>query len=384
MTTVPQPKPPAFSARGVRPALVRAGRAPFLVAGILSLVLGIWGGLIRVPVTVPLPVNHANWLTFHGPLMVCGFLGTVISLERAVGLRSLWTYGAPLFTGAGAFWIAFGGLGRTGPLLIVIGSAWFLAVSIRVVTLSRAVFTVVMSVGGAAWVAGNCLWLAGWNVNRVVPWWIAFLALTIIGERLDLARFQKPVRWASGALLGVLGIFLSGVTLTVFRQVAGERLAGVGLLLLAAWLARFDIARRTIRLEGLPRFMAFCLLSGYVWLALSGVMLAWFAPLESGLRYDAVLHAFFVGFVFAMIFGHAPVIFPSVLQLPAAFFPRFYVHVLLLHASVGLRLWGDLGGDPSLRAWGTILNAVAVAVFLLNTVSGIMQAARGTRRAPQG
>jgi hypothetical protein len=334
-----------------------------------------------VPVNVTLPVNHANWLTFHGPLMVCGFLGTVISLERAVGLRSLWTYGAPLFTATGAIWIALGGLGSTGPLLILIGSAWFVAVSLRVVFLSRALFTAVMTLGGASWVVGNSLWLAGWNVNRVVPWWIGFLALTIIGERLDLARFQKPVRWAAPALLVVLGVFLLGIVMTVFRQSFGEVLTGTGLLLLAVWLSRFDIARRTIRLPGLPRFMAFCLLSGYFWLGLSGLLMPFCSPLESGFRYDAVLHAFFVGFVFAMIFGHAPVIFPAVLQLPAAFFPRFYLHVALLHAGLGLRVWGDLTQNQSLRSWGTILNTLAIGVFLLNTVLGILQVSLGSPRA---
>ena len=62
-----------------------------------------------------------------------------------------------------------------------------------------------------------------------------------------------------------------------------------------------------------------------------------FSPLESGLRYDAVLHCFFVGFVFSMIFGHAPVIFPAVLSVQPVFERRFYVHVLLLHAALALR-----------------------------------------------
>ena len=70
----------------------RFGRVVLLVLGMSSLLMGVWGGLLRVPVTLPLPVNHANWISFHGPLMVCGFLGTVITLERAVGLRALWTY----------------------------------------------------------------------------------------------------------------------------------------------------------------------------------------------------------------------------------------------------------------------------------------------------
>jgi hypothetical protein len=68
----------------------RISRAPLLLLGIASLIAGVWGGLVRLPLNLPLPGGNANWLTFHGPLMVCGFLGTVIGLERAVGLKGLW------------------------------------------------------------------------------------------------------------------------------------------------------------------------------------------------------------------------------------------------------------------------------------------------------
>jgi|CZKM01.1.fsa_nt_gi hypothetical protein len=46
------------------------------VLGISSLVAGNWGGLLWLPMMLPLPVDHANWISFHGPLMLCGFLGT--------------------------------------------------------------------------------------------------------------------------------------------------------------------------------------------------------------------------------------------------------------------------------------------------------------------
>jgi hypothetical protein len=74
----------------------RIGRAPLLLMGMGCLVAGVWGGLVRLPLNMPLPGGNAKGLSFHGPLMVCGFLGTVIGLERAVGLRRWWTYVAPL------------------------------------------------------------------------------------------------------------------------------------------------------------------------------------------------------------------------------------------------------------------------------------------------
>ena len=346
----------------------RIGRLPVLFIGMACLVSGVWGGLTRLPLNLPLPGGNANWLTFHGPLMVCGFLGTVIGLERAVGLRGWWAYVAPLLTGAGAMMLMMGGVGHTPITLITLGSIGFWMVTLWVVRLQRATFTVVMSAGALAWAVGNILWRQDWPLNRVVPWWIAFLALTIVGERLDLSRFQKPSKWSSPLLFIALGLFAGGVVGTSLQQMPGERLTGIGLVALAAWLWRFDLARRTIHQPGLQRFMAACLLAGYIWLGIGGVLMAVFSPLESGLRYDAVLHSFFLGFVFSMIFGHAPVIFAAVLVVQPRFRPMFYSHVVLLHLALMTRVGSDLARWAAGRQWGGILGALAIALFLTNTV----------------
>jgi hypothetical protein len=80
-----------------------------------------------------------------------------------------------------------------------------------------------------------------------------------------------------------------------------------------------------------------------------------------------VLHAWFVGFVFSMIFGHALVIVPAVLGVRVDFRPRFYVHLVLLHASLVLRLAGDLGGFARLRQAGGWVNALAILLFIGST-----------------
>ena len=136
---------------------------------------------------------------------------------------------------------------------------------------------------------------------------------------------------------------------------------------MALWLAVFDMARRTVQADGLTRFIAVCLLAGYGWLVVGGGLVLWFGNTGVGLAYDATLHAVFVGFVFSMIFGHAPVIFPSVLGVSIPYRPAFYLHVGLLHASLLLRVGGDLGSVASLRWWGGWGNAAAILLFLLVT-----------------
>ncbi|MHC1763224.1 MAG: hypothetical protein AB9869_02805 [Verrucomicrobiia bacterium] len=284
----------------------RLGRAALLVLGMSSLVMGIWGGLLRVPVTLPLPVDHANWISFHGPLMVSGFLGTLISLERAVGLRSLWSYLVPLLTGVGAVAVAAGVLETWPRWMLTAGSALFVVVSMRILSIQVALSNVVMGLGAVAWLGGNLLWTTGHEIPQVVLWWLTFLLLTILGERIELTRFQKPSPWARPWLLAMLAILGAGLAAGWTAPRPAGVLTGVALFGLAAWLSRFDLAWRTVRHPGLPRFMAVCLLSGYVWLLVTAVLVGVNWPQSSGRIYDAALHAFFVGFVFSMIFGPYP------------------------------------------------------------------------------
>ncbi len=121
---------------------VRLGRIVLLLLGMSSLVAGVWGGLVRLPLNLPLPGGNAYWITYHGPLMVCGFLGTVIALERAVGLGRWWMYLPPLLAGSGAVLALTGHVQGGWPAkLITVGSALFWVVTLRVVKLQPVLFT---------------------------------------------------------------------------------------------------------------------------------------------------------------------------------------------------------------------------------------------------
>ncbi len=72
-----------------------------------------------------------------------------------------------------------------------------------------------------------------------------------------------------------------------------------------------------------------------------------------------------------MIFGHAPVIFSAVLNLPVTYKPRFYAHLVLLHLTLILRITGDLGGWTEGRQAGGLLNVFVILLFLANTASSV-------------
>jgi hypothetical protein len=113
------------------------------------------------------------------------------------------------------------------------------------------------------------------------------------------------------------------------------------------------------------------LLIGYVWLGLGGGLSLLFPEVTAGFAYDAAQHAIFIGFVISMIFGHAPIIFPVILGRPLIFHASFYSHLSLLHLSLLLRTGSDLFGWLPGRQWGGLLNALALLLFLANTMLAI-------------
>ena len=358
------------SARG--PAL---RRLPLLALGFVALIVGALAGLARLGWTVP--DLAASAAALHGPLMICGFFGVVIGLERAVAIGRWWAYAGPLLAGLGTV-AALHGLHAATQWLTLAASAVLLAASLHVLWRQREGFMFTIALAAGCWTVGTALWAAGWAVHEVVGWWIGFLVLTIAGERLELSRFMPPSRRATQLFAAIVAAVL--LALLAWSQAWGPRLFGLALLALAVWLLRNDIARRTVRQQGLTRFIAVCLLSGYFWLALGGAVMAVNGLEPGSAAYDAALHALLLGFVFAMVFGHAPIIFPAVLRVAVPYHPGFYAPLVLLHASLVLRIAGDAGGSFELRRWGALLSALALVGFIANTATAVLRGRRSGRR----
>jgi len=359
-------------------------RFPVVATALFLLLIGMWAGLLRLGWNWPaVPVTA---IVYHGPLMVGGFLGTLISLERAVALRRWWAYATPLASALGAIALLAATDARSGQYLLLLASALLVIVFVRIMWQQRAAFTIVMGFGALAWLAGNIVWIRGQLIPPAVPWWMAFLVLTIVGERLELSRLLPRTPARQPTFLAAACLYSSGIIIGLWLPGLGITVAGLGMLALAIWLSIFDLARRTIRQRGLTRFAAACLLCGYFWLAAGGALSVLYAAVipafhgdtwlsiapGAGLAYDAILHAVFLGFVFAMIFGHAPIIFPAVLAIRMEYRPRFYAHLALLQLSVLLRIICDAGGWSTGRQWAGLFNAVAIIIFIVNTIGAIM------------
>lgn len=339
------------------------GRTALLLPGGLALLLGLDAGLLLLG--LPAPLRWSRLPDVHGVLMVLGFVGTVVALERAVALRRTWGYLAPAGFGAGALLLVSAAPAPIGSSVLVLGAATLIAVYVPLWRRQPAGAVVVQAGGAVLALGAAVLSLGGVPMPIMLPWLAGFLILTISGERLELARVALLAPHAEMLAVGASALVAVGVLAAMLWPVAGYPLLGVGMLVLTAWLTRYDVARRTVTSTGLPRFMAVCLLTGYAWLAVAGGIWLAVGAAVAGPWYDAAVHVVFLGYVMSMVMAHAPVILPAVLRRPLPYRPVMYVPVLLLHTSLILRVAvGD--GRGVTWAWlaGGVLNILAVVAFV--------------------
>jgi hypothetical protein len=226
-----------------------------------------------------------------------------------------------------------------------------------------------LAAASAMWLYGNLLWLGQGFVAPAVPAWQSFLILTIAGERLELSRFLNTPQYARR----LFALLMAAQIIGVITESIWPQLFPLALLGLAAWLLRYDIVRRTLRQTGLPRYIAVCIGSGYLWL-IAGALLQLCGQLGlTAPARDAALHALLLGFVFAMVFGHAPIVLPAVAKLKLPYHPALYTPLALLHLSLALRFCAGLLDNFSLRLGAALGNAAALALFALSVATLLLR-----------
>jgi hypothetical protein len=347
-----------------------------MALALAALAAGVAGGLLRAGAALHgLPPSLATEASSaHAALMIGGFLGTLIAVERAVALRLAVAWVAPLASGLAAVALLAGLRGPACGLWIA-AAAVFAAMHGVIVRRQPGAPVAIMALGALSWLVGNVAFAAGADPAAVHAWWLAFLVLTVAGERLELARMTRRSAGAAIAFHAVVTALVGSAALTWIAPRAGIFGTGAALLALACWLARFDAAPRTLRMRGLGRYMAIALLAGYAWLAVAGV--AWMALAMGAPLRDAALHALGIGFVLGMVLAHGPMILPAILRVRLAFGAQFYLPLALLHGSLALRL-AAAWLDPSLRTAGAAGNAASLLLFALT----MLGAALAGRRAP--
>ena len=338
------------------------GRLPFLLPGGVALLAGLDAALMLLG--LPAPVSASRLPDVHGMLLVLGFVGTLISLERAVALGRRVGYLAPGLLGSGAILLVSPAPLTVGRGVLLAGTVAMASSYVPLWRRQRDDAVLVQALGAVLAVGAATLWLGGVPVSSLLPWLAGFVVLTIAGERLELARIAMGPH-AGRTLVLLSAAVVVTVTASLLWPAVATPALGLVLAALVCWLVVHDVARRTVRSAGLTRFMAASMLAGYFWLAVAGGVWLLGGPATEGVRYDAVVHAVFLGFTLSMIMAHAPVILPAVLRRPMSYHPAFLVPAAALQASLALRLWaGDALGLQVAWQVGGALNIVSLLTFV--------------------
>lgn len=338
----------------------------YILVGLLflaatGLLTGLYAGLIRLGFLAE--VNHMVSPLAHGPLMINGFLGTLIGLERAAALDKKWAFIGPVFMAVSTV-LLLTGLQVPGEWSLILGSIGLTVVMGFLFYLQPKIYHLIMALGSGALLVGNLFYVFGYPIYTLVGWWAAFPMLTIFGERLELNRIMRPPKQAQRIFAGLIWGWIIALVITHIYRMVGWSIASLLLIGIAGWLIRYDVARRTIKSVEWTRYSAICLLSGYGWLILAGLFGLWYGFPTAGPLYDGLLHMIFVGFVFSMIFAHASVIIPSLSGKMVPWHGYFYLPLILLHGFLLVRVFGDLLFSPLVRTIGSHGNVLAIILFL--------------------
>lgn len=340
---------------------------PFVL---LSLVVGILSGLFRLGWSIPIGEVAGN----HGALMTGSFLGTLICLERIVVLKKKWLYVIPVISGISLIFFYLGEQ-KIAMSLLTVGSMGLLYVYIDLIKRFGEYYFYVMMIGAIAWAVGNIIMIISPLYAQAAPWWIAFILLTVFGERLELSKFLPQTKLKRITMVISVSVFIIGIILPF--QAVGKFVSGAGLILMALWLFKYDIARKAVKATGMHRFTGSLLLAGYFWLFVCGLLMI--VDFGSIYNYDAMLHAFFLGFTFSMIFAHAPIIFPGVAGLAIRpFHDSLFIWGISLQFSVAMRVIAGLTMASQYRTISGMLNAVIILLFFINLVILIISKQRKT------
>lgn len=343
------------------------------LSALLAFFFAAWGGLLRLQ--WHFPVARADWISFHGPLMVNGFFGTIITLGRASALKSRIGLAVPFAAALGAWTLLLGGPEGWGAAFFLLASLGYCGLCLDSSKSPFDPYAAFALMGSGGWAWANFMWLEGRPIPQIMAGWQVFFILTISSERLKVIGWRATGHHRLPPFLGA-GLMLAGALWQPFNPTGGLRTVSMGCLVMAFYLLALDATQPSEKMWGWGVFSKACRYSRYGWLLVCAMLGLLVPPIDSGFIYDAFLHSFFLGFVFFMVFNHAPLLLPRILKTPVPFQHVFYLHWSLLHVSLLIRIGGDLLGFTGWRRWGGLLNTLTLLLFALNTLWAVRKGRR--------
>ncbi|KAB3521074.1 hypothetical protein GC425_06320 [Corynebacterium sp. zg254] len=358
----------------------------FLLFAGVSLLLGLITALSRLGVTTN---DLSTTLSgIHGPLMVFGFIGGAIGLERAVSVvnssptHTLWPWAGPGFHALGVITLIGAASQPTfappfitehpqaiAGIMFTLSQGVLGALYYSIYRRQPSLAVLIQACGVIGGASATALFASGAAFADILPLTAVFVVATIIGERCELARVSIAGANAETHLTALICAVTAASIIYIAAPQLGYPLIGALLIVTAVATARVDIARHMLKSTGLPRFSAVAMMLAYAWLSITGLVWLAFGQSSAGFAYDAAVHTLFIGFTMSMILAHAPIILTGVIRRPLPYHPVMYVALVLLHTGLAARVISAARQATGPWQVAGVVTVLAVVVFLLVSVT---------------
>jgi hypothetical protein len=313
----------------------------------IFLILGLIAGLSRFG----LLSTHLS--IHHGVVMLNGFAGGLITLERTLSKPILTNLLSLSMLVAG---VIFTSLDLPWGLWLVTGAIVLMILEeVRASTTHHWAYHLTQLIGLLCWLTANVKFQFSHFYPVAVPFWQAFILMMIMATRL-----KKIDRIHDLALVITLWLYASSIYLP-FHSPASS-LSSILLLIVALGVLRVEL--RYSSDAGYRLFIV------YGWLVATaiGTLFSDYFPYS----YDFVLHCFFLGFLFNMIFLNASKAIIS--KLGVADVPLAEgVWMILMSVGVLVRVIpGDIFGYHDYRVIGSLLSTLAIAGFIASVLRAVV------------
>lgn len=302
-------------------------------------------------------------LAFRHGVLLCIWLTALAGLERAHRRGALYAL-CPLALALSGIWMITAPFAR-GPFVLLLLATLLLLVFNIVGARGRPPEVSTCRIAGSAFLlVGNALLFPDMPSHVVTSWWLGAALFYLMGLHLEgrttvltagdrLLFYALIVPALLGALLKNYALgseFIDPYSVTPGMRWGGDRLLGLVMCAAAAWLFVRDSS------DGWQRL---CTLGGSFFLALAGGLALYTGEILAGPLYQAIVHAFFVGFAFSLLLARFHL--NSYLALTA---------LLLLYAALLAWIVGALNGVPALA---DVARTTTAPCLVLLTLLGLRQ-----------
>jgi len=324
----------------------------------LVLLGGVFGGFVRI-----------GWLQYslqgisvsHGLLMTGAFMGSLISLERNMAMRSPWWGMVPFVCISSTIFFYLGELSIG--LMALLTASTGLAIMLYLQLASHfKIGKCLMFIGALSWLMGNIMVYKSNMIPMGSIWWEAFILFTILGERIELGEIG--IKFIGETLLFwlFLGLFIVGMVLP-FHGI-GPFIMGCSIIGIGLWFLVKDRKSMVFSRNGRNQFNSMAILLGYIWLIVHGLWMI--LGRDQPFFYDVMVHSFFLGFAFSMIWGHVSSLFPMICGLNGnAFHPRFWWGLAIFETSLLGRIGACVLESSFWRQFFSVANGIILLILFM-------------------